>query len=483
MAREIVMPQMGLSMDSGQIVRWLKNTGDRVHPGELLLEVESDKSIVEVEAIEEGVLHILLGPEEGQIPVGSVIAYMLAEGERAPTTRMSAGERPEPVMEVSAAAEATPAVHPADEVKRLPGRRAPSSPAARRLARELGVDWSMAAPSGLRGQIKQRDIQMLKHSIEQATASIPPPTIDAKVIQITPVARRLAEATGVDLDGLASRHPGKRLERSDIEQELKQAVQRAVGPGGGKDAGTETIPGSRTAMGTPPPGAPPYHRQPAGSLRLLVAERMAGSAQDTAAVTLTTKVDATELVTIRTSLKADAPTEVIPSYNVLIAALTARALVEHPALNATLDGKDILYWEAVNIGIAVDTPRGLVVPVLRDAQAKPVRTLSKEADDLLKRAAEGKAVPDELTGSTFTITNLGIYDIDSFTPIINPPECAVLGIGRLVKENVVVDDQPAIRSMITLSLTFDHRLVDGAPAARFLQRVKQYIEQPYLWLV
>lgn len=236
-------------------------------------------------------------------------------------------------------------------------------------------------------------------------------------------------------------------------------------------------------MGTPPPGTPPYHRQPASSLRLLVAERMAGSARDTAAVTLTSKVDATELVRIRTSLKADTQTEVVPSYNVLIAALTARALVEHPALNATLDGKDILYWEAVNIGIAVDTPRGLVVPVLRNVQAKPVRALSEEADDLLNRAAEGKAVPDELTGSTFTITNLGNYDIDTFTPIINPPECAVLGIGRLVKENVVVDDQPAIRSMITLSLTFDHRLVDGAPAARFLQRVKQFIEQPYLWLV
>jgi pyruvate dehydrogenase E2 component (dihydrolipoamide acetyltransferase) len=210
---------------------------------------------------------------------------------------------------------------------------------------------------------------------------------------------------------------------------------------------------------------------------------MALSAYTTAAVTLTTKADATELVRIREILKADGQSETVPSYNVLIACLVARALVEHPALNASIEGQEIVYWETANIGIAVDTPRGLVVPVLRDVQDKSVRAIAKQANDLLHRAAEGKAFPDELTGSTFTITNLGTYDIDAFTPIINPPECAVLGVGRLVKENLVVDDQPAIRTMLALSLTFDHRLVDGAPAARFLQRVKHFIERPYLWLV
>ena len=474
------MPQMGLSMDSGLIVRWLKNSGDMIRPGELLLEVESDKSIVEVEAVEAGTLHILLGPDDGQIPVGAVIAYLLAEGELVPATE--AGSKPGAEAEIAApaAVEIASETFPTQASTRLPGKRPPSSPAARRLARELGLDWTTAAPSGLRGQIKARDILMLQSSIGEVVAVQPLASPEGKAIQITPVARRMAEATGVDLDGLASKHPGKRLERADVEQELKKAVevagkpavQRAVQPSG-KDGGVETVEAGKAL----------YRRVPAGSLRLLVAERMAGSARENAAVTLTTKADATELVRIRASLKADAQTEIVPSYNVLIAALVARALVEHPNLNATLDGKDILYWEAVNIGIAVDTPRGLVVPVLMNVQEKTVSALSKVAEDLLKRASEGKAAPDELTGSTFTITNLGVYDIDGFTPIINPPECAVLGIGRLVKEYLVVDDQPMIRSMLTLSLTFDHRLVDGAPAARFLQRIKHFVEQPYLWLM
>ncbi|MFN2224582.1 MAG: 2-oxo acid dehydrogenase subunit E2, partial [Candidatus Promineifilaceae bacterium] len=136
-----------------------------------------------------------------------------------------------------------------------------------------------------------------------------------------------------------------------------------------------------------------------------------------------------------------------------------------------------------NIGVAVDTERGLVVPVIRDIPAKSVGELAEEMSELLPRAKAGKALPDELTGGTFTITNLGAYEIDAFTPIINPPECAVLGVGRLVDRYVVLDGQPAIRTMMALSLTFDHRLVDGAPAARFLQRIKQLIERPYLWLV
>jgi pyruvate dehydrogenase E2 component (dihydrolipoamide acetyltransferase) len=151
-------------------------------------------------------------------------------------------------------------------------------------------------------------------------------------------------------------------------------------------------------------------------------------------------------------------------------------------MNASLDGGEILTWPEINIGIAVNTERGLVVPVVRDIGSKPLDELSIEMNDLLNRAALGKAAPGELTGGTFTITNLGAHDIDAFTPIINPPECAVLGIGRLRKQMVVYNDQPAVRTMLVLSLTFDHRQVDGAPAARFLQRIKQLIEQPYLWL-
>jgi pyruvate dehydrogenase E2 component (dihydrolipoamide acetyltransferase) len=212
------------------------------------------------------------------------------------------------------------------------------------------------------------------------------------------------------------------------------------------------------------------------------------SAHATAPVTLTTEVDASELVRLRGQLKHDpiAATQPLPSYTDLMAKLVAHALLEHPALNARLAGEAIIQSTVVHIGLAVDTERGLLVPVLRDAQTKSLRQITREAADLIDGARAGRLSADELRGSTFTLTNLGMYEIDAFTPIINLPECAILGLGRIVPKQIVVEaiaERLAIRQMMFLSLTFDHRLVDGAPAARFLQRVKQLIEQPYLWLV
>jgi pyruvate dehydrogenase E2 component (dihydrolipoamide acetyltransferase) len=170
----------------------------------------------------------------------------------------------------------------------------------------------------------------------------------------------------------------------------------------------------------------------------------------------------------------------------LLVKLCAVALAEHPPLNARLDGDDIVTSDAAHIGIAVDTERGLLVPVIRDVGAKSLRQIAHESVALAEQARSGSLAPDALVGSTFTITNLGMYEIDAFTPIINLPDCAILGMGRIVPKQVVIDpeaERVAIRHMAFLSLTFDHRLVDGAPAARFLQRVKHFVEQPYLWLV
>lgn len=211
---------------------------------------------------------------------------------------------------------------------------------------------------------------------------------------------------------------------------------------------------------------------------------MAASAHTAAPVTLTSEVDATELVRLRKQLQDDGG-QPVPSYNDLLAKLAARALMEHPAANARLDGDSIVQAATANIGVAVDSERGLLVPVLRDVQAKSLRQVAQESKALIERARAGLAAPDDLQGGTFTITNLGMYEIDAFTPIINLPECAILGVGRIVARQVVVDadaERVAIRRMMFVSLTFDHRLLDGAPAARFLQRVKQLIEKPYLWL-
>jgi pyruvate dehydrogenase E2 component (dihydrolipoamide acetyltransferase) len=174
-----------------------------------------------------------------------------------------------------------------------------------------------------------------------------------------------------------------------------------------------------------------------------------------------------------------------PSYNDLLVRLVALALLENPALNASLENDRIVQHSAVHVGIAVDTERGLLVPVVRDAHSKSVQQIASASAQLIAQARAGKSAPDDLVGGTFTITNLGMYEIDTFTPIINLPECAILGVGRIVARPVVVDEQAetvAVRKMMALSLTFDHRVVDGAPAARFLKRVKQFVEHPYAWL-
>jgi pyruvate dehydrogenase E2 component (dihydrolipoamide acetyltransferase) len=223
-------------------------------------------------------------------------------------------------------------------------------------------------------------------------------------------------------------------------------------------------------------------------MRQIIGERMAHSARTVAPVTLTTEADATELVALRERIKRSlaGSDRATPSYTDLLVRLAALVLLEHPWMNSTLTGDSIVQHEAVHIGIAVDTEQGLLVPVVRDAHLKSIHGIASESADLVARARAGKSRPDELGGSTFSISNLGMYDIDAFTPIINLPECAILGVGRIVARQVVIDEEAeelAVRKMIALSLTFDHRVVDGAPAARFLQQIKRWVEQPYGWLI
>jgi pyruvate dehydrogenase E2 component (dihydrolipoamide acetyltransferase) len=314
------------------------------------------------------------------------------------------------------------------------------------VAGELGVDWAaLPGGSGRSGRIVERDVRAAA-----ATASA--------AGRVSPVARRMAADLGVDVTALAAQAAGRRVSRADVAAAAAQTA---------------------SAVGEAAQGAP------VSAVRRLIAERMAHSAHTAAAVTLTTEADATELVRLRHELKSE-PGRVVPSYTDLVVKLTARALQEHPALSARLEGDRIVPSPDVHIGIAVDSPRGLLVPVLRDVPGRPLRELAQASAALIEAARSGRIAADDLQGGTFTVTNLGMYDIDAFTPIINLPECAILGVGRIVPKQMVVDaiaERLAIRHMAFLSLTFDHRLVDGGPAARFLQRVKQLVERPYLWLV
>jgi pyruvate dehydrogenase E2 component (dihydrolipoamide acetyltransferase) len=218
---------------------------------------------------------------------------------------------------------------------------------------------------------------------------------------------------------------------------------------------------------------------PMRGVRGVVAERLLSSVTSTAHVTLTAEADATALVELRHQLGGDG---VAASYNDLFLYILGHALREHPGLNSSLEGDVIKLWRRIHIGLAVDTDRGLLVPVVRDVDRKGLHQLAGETQALTERARLGECTPDDLRGGTFTLTNLGMFGIDAFTPLINPPECAILGVGRIKRRPVMVDDEILGRHLVWLSLTFDHRLVDGAPAARFLQRVVQLVESPHLLL-
>jgi pyruvate dehydrogenase E2 component (dihydrolipoamide acetyltransferase) len=433
MAFDIVMPRLGWNMEEGAVVGWRKKDGDPVTAGEILFEVESDKAVQEVEALESGLLRI---PPESpplgtQVPVGTLLAWLVKPGE-----------------EMSSGAAAAPAVAPA---------AAGMAPAASQAATTSGSPPSLpaATPAGA-----------------QAAVTPHPPT--GKRIRISPRARRAASELGVDWALLSGSGSSGRI----LERDVRQAAAA------GKSAHVASAQAARTPAAPAVAGGPSGVVMPISPVRRLTAERMSAGAHTTAPVTLTTEADATELVRLRGHLKSDG-TQAVPSYNDFFTTLAAHALLDHPQLNARFEGDSIVQSATVNIGIAVDTERGLMAPVVRDVQAKSLRQVARESADLIARARSGRLRPDELRGSTFTLTNLGMFEIDAFTPIINLPECAILGVGRIVAKQVVTDaeaGQLAIRHMVVLSLTFDHRLVDGAPAARFLQKIKQYVEQPYLWL-
>ena len=468
MAHEVVMPQLGLSMEAGRIVAWLKQSGDFVRPGDGLFEVESDKANIEVVAVASGVLQIVEMAGPPALRVGSVIGYLLAAGETL------AADQPTPSHTAVAQTPPAPASAPPLTITPSVAPRLPSSPAARRRAREAGLDWTLAAGSGPNGRIRERDI--LRMAAAQPPAVVPQPR-PAPAITISPVARQLAQRLGMDLDALAALYPDQRIERDApplVEAAVRQMIQMRGVPAAQQDSG--------------PAVEPAFERRPLSSMRRMIAERMAHSAHTAAAVTLHTEADATEIVRLRASWPRDASAAAL-SYNAILAKIVAVALLEHRELNVTFDsggnggGDETLLWNTVHMGMAVDTPRGLVAPVVRHVETLSLRALASILDELLPRAQAGKAMPDELTGGTFTLTNLGAYGVDTFTPIIAPPQAAILGIGRLLRKPVVVaDDRIEARTRLSLSLTFDHRLVDGAPAARFLARVTQLIELPYLWL-
>jgi len=479
MPHQVTMPMLGLTMEESTITEWLKQPGDAVAKEEPLFVVETDKSAVEVGAPASGVLSQIIVQVGQTVPVSAPIAVIAQPGEAvearaSPAPAPPAAAAPAPAGAPSAPEpSASPA--PAAAAPRAAGERQAVSPRARMVARELGIDVTSVTGTGPGGRVVERDVRAAAAAAPLAPAvAVPPERIVA-----SPLARKLAEEHGVDLAQVSGSGPGGRITERDVTAFVDARAAAPAAPAPAEVSAT--LPAVAAATGA---------FEPLNRVRRITADRMAASARSVARVTLLMEVDMTEAVRFRTQLAPEFEKRYGArlAYDAMIAKACAIGLAEHPHVNAQWQDADIgqpaglRLQPNVNVGIAVAAEAGLLVVVVRDADQKPLAQVNSDLMGMVAKSKQGGLGPDELSGSTFTITNLGGYGVEAFTPIVNPPESAILGIGRIAKRPAVVDGQIVPRDLMYLSLAFDHRVVDGAPAAQFLRRVKECLEAPYVLL-
>ena len=431
MATRIDMPQLGLTMEKGTILQWMKAEGEAVEKGQPVVLIQTEKVEYEVESPAAGTLLRVVAKDGAEIPVGGLMAVLGQPGE-----------------DVSSLIEP---LAPSTE------RQAPSR-------EPRGESTEHRAPSAeARAASAERQAPSAEGAAEAAPMREP-----GERIKISPAARRLAQEHGIDIGGLTPTGPEGRIVREDVERAIA-ARRQAPSP-------------ERRA-----PSA--EHREerkpvpeviPLTGIRKVIFDRMGQSWREAARVTLFAEADMSEMAALRQAKGADWERRfgVKPSYSDLIHLTVAKALREEPRINCRLDGQAVRIRREVHLSFAVDLGEGLVAAVIRDADTRTLGDLAMIARDLAERARAGKLVPDEMSDGTFTVSNLGGVGVEAFTPIINPPQAGILGVGKILEKPVVRNGGIHIRSMMMLSLVFDHRLVDGAPAGRFLAKVKDLLENP-----
>ena len=443
MAKVVVMPKLGLTMTEGTVSKWLKKVGDAVSEGEPLFEVETDKLTNTIEASASGVLRHLFVEEGVTVPVLEKVAVIAAADED--IAGLLGGAAPAPAAAAAPTPAAAPAASPAEKKA---GGRVIASPAAKKLAKEKGIDLTLVTGTGPNGRITEDDV---KNYTPAPAAPAAPAAEEVPKVKASPLAAAVAADLGLDLEKIGAKD---RVLAEDILRYLESTREKAE-------------------------VAPKEELVPMNGMRKAIAKNMLNSHMTSPTVTANLSVDMSAMKAYREQLKAK---EIKVSYTDLLVKFVAKALTEYPLLNCSVEDNKIRYKHYVNMGVAVALDNGLVVPNVTDADKKSLTEISAEIKELAKLAREGGLPMEKLRGGTFTITNLGMYGIESFTPIINQPEVAILGVTTMEDRAVVRGGEIVIRPMMTLSLTFDHRVVDGSVAAEFLQRVKNLLENPALML-
>ncbi len=459
MANPVIMPKLEMTQETATVIEWLKQEGEQVEKGEPLLTVETDKVTIEIESPASGILAGVRVAPQQVVPVTEIIAYILQPGEELPEELPQVTKAPAP-----------------------PPPQAPPTPpvaatfVAQRLAAAHGVDLSTVAGTGPGGRITKTDVELVLSEAEGAALAAParpaaePPS---GKVRATPAARRVARERGVDLSAVTGSGPRGRVQAAD-------ALALALTSGPSPEIG-------RLAL-TPAP-SPEVGRGenviPLQGMRRTIAERMTASYQTTPHITFTVRVDMSAFERARAQLNARAEATGQPrvSATALFVKAVAWALKHHPWLNSTLRDEEIHLLPEINVGVAVALEEGLIVPVVHQADRKSVAEIGAEVNDLATRARERQLTPADVTGGTFTVSNLGPFGIEQFTAIINPPEVAILAIGATRPEPVVDEEgQVVVRPVMRMTLSADHRVVDGATAARFLADLREALEAPTLLL-
>ena len=456
MATPIVMPKQGNTVESVIIVDWKKQVGESVAVDDVLCEVETDKATMEVPSVVAGTLLATLFAAGDEVPVMATIAWIGAVGEVAPggETDGEGGTRRQGDKEISASSQPitqSPISESPIAQSPVSSLQAPVSPRARHLAERKGIEAAALAGSGPAGRVIERDVQA-------AIATQP---------KLTPVAKAMVAEGGFAVPAQGS-GPGGRVMAKDLMKEGETGRQGDKESGAG-DQPIAQSPNLQSPISTLQ--SPEFEVIPVKGVRKVIAERMLQSLQTTAQLTLNASADARALQALRKRLKESPEAMGVRgiTINDLVLFAVARTLPAFPGLNALFTGAEIHQYRRVNLGIAVDTPKGLMVPVVRAAETLSLRQLAAEAKRLATACQAGKITPDELTGGTFTVTNLGAFGVESFTPVLNPPQVGILGVSGIQPKPTEVGDKIKFVPHLGLSLTINHQVVDGAPAARFLQ--------------
>jgi pyruvate dehydrogenase E2 component (dihydrolipoamide acetyltransferase) len=473
MANEIYLTRVGMTMTEGTVAEWYAADGDRVAKGELLYRLETEKVELDIDADDSGIVkHVVEAGatcEPGDVvgwiyAANETIPDVLPKGEKLAGDDMPSVEPSNTTPTSSNAQTPSPAVAattPADIATRGIGGRVLASPAARKLAAARGVALESIEGTGPSRRIVELDVP---DSGRKAATLGAGPSATGIPIKASPIAKRIAQQLGVDLSAVAGTGPAGRITKADVEAA----------------AAGSAIAASRTDVAGPASGT----TMPVRGMRKTIANNMYKSLQSTAQLSMDMEVQMDDAVKLRSQLISEwEPEGVRPSFTDLVVKAVAKALALHPRMNSVMGDNEISLLKEIHVGIAVALDEGLVVPVIRDALACDLKSIAVEASRLAQAARDGSLGIDEMHGGTFTVSTLGMFGVDSFTPILNPPQTGILGVNRITDGVGWEGDRPVKRSIMRLSLTWDHRVLDGEPAARFLATVRDLLEAPYRLLL